>query len=454
MLKNKLLRNILLALVGGILLGTLLNYRAEQHLKPLDKTKEFFLAKNTDKQQAEKEYAEYKEKTTQEKREYKKSQASPFSLCSQIFLLLIKMIIAPLVFSVLVLGVGKIGDIKVMGRMGLKTITYFMCATLVALFIGLVIANVFKPGKRMSLELPKAGAETGIQANAQTPSHFIEHVIPSSLIKSMSENDILPIVIFSVFFGIAVGAAGDKGKSIIKVCESLSEVMFKLTDLVMKFSPLGIFGAITAVLIQQGPSVMIGYLYLIACFFGGLLFFVFVVLLSICLVFRIPFFALLSAIKEPLILAFSTASSEAAMPMTIENLEKFGISNRVVSFVLPLGYSFNLDGSIMYMTFATCFIAQAYGMDMSMADQIKMMLILLLASKGVAGVPRASLVVIAGMLATFNIPGEGLLLVIAVDQILDMGRSATNVIGNAVASAIVAKSEGELKLNHSVNKEE
>ena len=219
--------------------------------------------------------------------------------------------------------------------------------------------------------------------------------------------------------------------------------MFKVTDYVMKFAPLGIFGAIASILIQQVPGIMLGYLYLIGCFFGGLLFFIFVILFAVCQFYKIPFFKLLGAIKEPLILAFSTASSEAAMPMTIEALEKFGLGNKVVSFVLPLGYSFNLDGSIMYMTFATAFIAQAYGINMSFGDQVNMMLILLLASKGVAGVPRASLVVIAGMLSTFKIPGEGLLLVLAIDQLLDMGRSATNVIGNAVASAVIAKSENE-----------
>jgi Na+/H+-dicarboxylate symporter len=441
--KNRLLRFILIALIGGIALGTIINLSVEKKLATLDRPLSFFSANNTSPDEAKRAYETHLEKTKKEKQDYKKSIATPFNLCSQIFLLLIKMIIAPLVFSVLVLGIGKVGDIKMMGRMGVKTIAYFMCATLIALSIGLIIANVFKPGKRMSLELPKAGTETGIQANTQTASHFIEHVIPSSVIRAMAENDILPIVVFSVFFGIAVSSVGEKGKPIIKTCESLSEIMFKLTDIIMKFAPLGIFGAITAILIQQGPAIMTGYIYLIACFFGGLLFFIFVVLFLVCLAFRIPFFKLLGAIKEPAILAFSTASSEAAMPVTIENLEKFGISNRVVSFVLPLGYSFNLDGSIMYMTFATAFIAQAYGMDMSVGNQIQMMLILLLASKGIAGVPRASLVVIAGMLATFHIPSEGLLLVLAIDQILDMGRSATNVVGNAVASAVVAKSEGE-----------
>ncbi|MFN5182771.1 MAG: dicarboxylate/amino acid:cation symporter [Bacteroidota bacterium] len=443
MKKNKLLIFILIGLVLGIATGTIINLNIEPKLKKLDSIIEKYNSGKEGSEKSKKDYYLLKEKISAIKKDYKKQVAQPFNICSQIFLLLIKMIIAPLVFSVLVLGIGKISDVRTMGRIGAKTMIYFLCATIVALFIGLVIANIFQPGKHMSLELPRVGAETGIKAKSQTASNFIEHVIPSSVIKSMAENDILPIVVFSVFFGIGVSAIKERGKVILNFCESLSHVMFKVTDYVMKFAPLGIFGAIASVLIQQGPGIMLGYLYLIACFFGGLLFFIFVILFLVCKFYGIPFFKLLSHIKEPLILAFSTASSEAAMPMTIEALEKFGIGNRVVSFVLPLGYSFNLDGSIMYMTFATAFIAQAYGIQMSVADQIYMMLILLLASKGVAGVPRASLVVIAGMLSTFKIPGEGLLLVLAIDQILDMGRSATNVIGNAVASAVIAKSEKE-----------
>ncbi|HRH11611.1 MAG TPA: cation:dicarboxylase symporter family transporter, partial [Bacteroidia bacterium] len=248
---------------------------------------------------------------------------------------------------------------------------------------------------------------------------------------------------FALFFGVAIASVGQHGKPMLSLFDSLSHVMFKVTNFVMNFAPIGIFGAITAVVIQQGLDVLSGYVYLIGCFFGGLLFFVFGILFLICVLFKIKFYKLLRDIKEPILLAFSTASSESAMPKTIEALESHGISNRIVSFVLPLGYSFNLDGSIMYMTFATVFIAQSYGIDITMADQIKMMLILLVTSKGMAGVPRASLVVIAGMLGMFKIPGEGLLLLLAVDQLLDMGRSATNVVGNAVASAVVAKLEGE-----------
>lgn len=373
----------------------------------------------------------------------KKKVAANFSILSDIFLRLIKMIIAPLVLSVLIMGVAKVGDFKSVGRIGGKTIIYFTFATLLALSLGLVIVNLFEPGTVMALDKPDASADAGIKANAQDAKNFVAHVVPDSIVRVMAENEILPIVIFALFFGVAAASIGDQGKPIINLMDSLSHVMFKVTNFVMSFAPIGVFGAITAVVIQQGLDVLSGYAYLMACFFGGLLFFIFVILFLICLVCRIHFFSLLSHVKEPVLLAFSTASSESAMPKTIEQLEKFGISNRIVSFVLPLGYSFNLDGSIMYMTFATVFIAQSYGIDMTMADQIKMMLILLVTSKGMAGVPRASLVVIAGMLSMFHIPGEGLLLLLAVDQILDMGRSATNVIGNAVASAVVAKWEGE-----------
>lgn len=376
-------------------------------------------------------------------KEQKKKTASYFSILSDIFLHLIKMIIAPLVLAVLIMGVAKVGDFKSVGRIGLKTMIYFTTATLIALALGLVLVNLFEPGKVMHLDLPEANASTGIKANAQDAKNFIDHVIPESLIRSMAANDILPIVVFALFFGIAAASVGEYGKPIIRAFDSLSHVMFKVTNYVMNFAPIGVFGAITAVVIQQGLDVLSGYVYLIACFFGGLLFFVFAVLFAIATAFKVNYIRLLKDIKEPILLAFSTASSESAMPKTIEALEKHGISNRIVSFVLPLGYSFNLDGSIMYMTFATVFIAQSYGMDISTADQIKMMLILLVTSKGMAGVPRASLVVIAGMLSMFNIPGEGLLLLLAVDQLLDMGRSATNVIGNAVASAVVAKLEGE-----------
>lgn len=439
-LKNKLIGFIVIAMVIGLVVGYAINisitksYRAHY---------EQVIAGISDKTLADKVAASTKTSIDVSVRETKKRIASNYSVLSDIFLHLIKMIIAPLVLAVLVTGVAKVGDFKSVGRIGLKTMVYFTSATLVALALGLVIVNLFQPGKVMHLDLPDNKMESGVHANVQSPSNFIDHVIPESIIRSMAANDILPIVVFALFFGVAAASIGPKGLPIIKAFDSLGDVMFKVTNFVMNFAPLGVFGAITAVVIQQGLDVLGGYLYLILCFFGGLVFFVFGVLFIVCLSFKINYFALLKAIKEPVLLAFSTASSESAMPKTIEALEKFGISNRIVSFVLPLGYSFNLDGSIMYMTFATIFIAQSYGIDIGMADQINMMLILLITSKGMAGVPRASLVVIAGMLTMFKIPGEGLLLLLAVDQLLDMGRSATNVVGNAVASAVVARLEGE-----------
>ena len=365
-------------------------------------------------------------------------------ILSDIFLRLIKMIIAPLIFTTLVVGIAKVGDFKAVGRIGLKTILYFQFATALALILGLVLVNLFEPGKMMTLTLPEAGADAGVQAKALNIKDFISHIFPTSVIKSMAENEILPIVVFSLFFGIATAAIGDLGKPVVKAIDAMAHVMLKVTTYVMKFAPFGVFGALAAVVAKQGIGILSGYVYLIGCFFFGLLFFVFVILGLICLVLRIKFFKLLARLREPIILAFSTASSESAFPKTIISLERFGCSNRIVSFVLPLGYSFNLDGSIMYMTFATVFIAQAYGIDLSIQQEITMMLMLLVTSKGMAGVPRASLVVIAGTLATFNIPTEGLLLLLGIDQILDMGRSATNVVGNAVATCVVSKWEGEL----------
>lgn len=438
--RNKLIGFIIIAMIVGLVLGYFINTSIVHNKFEYNRASAESISDPGVKKLVETALQNYEEQAF---RESKKRVASNFSILSDIFLHLIKMIIAPLVLAVLVIGVAKVGDFKSVGRIGLKTLIYFTSATLIALALGLTIVNVFEPGKVMHLDKPDSTMNAGIKSSSQTPKNFIDHVIPESIIRSMASNDILPIVVFALFFGIATAAVGEHGKPIIRAFDSLSHVMFKVTNYVMNFAPLGVFGAITAVVIQQGLDVLSGYLYLILCFFGGLVFFVFVVLFLICLAFRINYFALLKDIKEPILLAFSTASSESAMPKTIEALEKHGISNRIVSFVLPLGYSFNLDGSIMYMTFATVFIAQSYGIDISMADQIKMMLILLVTSKGMAGVPRASLVVIAGMLTMFKIPVEGLLLLLAVDQLLDMGRSATNVIGNAVASAVVARLEGE-----------
>jgi Na+/H+-dicarboxylate symporter len=374
--------------------------------------------------------------------------AVKFTILSDIFLRLIKMIIAPLVFSTLVVGIAKLGDIRSLGRIGVKTFLYFQTATAVALISGLLLVNYFEPGKRMHITLPAQGTEVGIKGTTHaSPKDFITHVIPTSIVDAMAHNEILQIVIFSIFFGAAIPSLGEKGKVLVKGFDLLAHLMFTITRAVMAFAPLGVFGALAAVVGEHGLGILAGYLYLIACFFGGLLFFVFVILGGLCFAMGIPFFRLLGYIREPLLLAFSTASSEVALPRVIERLEKFGCSDRITSFVLPLGYSFNLDGSIMYMTFATMFIAQAYGIHFSFGQEVAMLLMMMVTSKGMAGVPRASLIVIAGAMTTFHIPLEGLAIILGVDQILDMGRSATNVVGNAVATVVVSKWEGELNIN-------
>ncbi|MVM30535.1 cation:dicarboxylase symporter family transporter [Spirosoma sp. HMF4905] len=368
------------------------------------------------------------------------------NILSKIFLRLIKMIIGPLVFATLVVGIAKLGDFGTVGRIGLKTLAYFYFATILSLVVGLLVVNIMRPGEVMNIpQLPVKGTDVGVTAQKMSFNTFIEHIVPTSFIDALASNEILQIVVFSIFFGIAVGAVGAQGKIMIKALDALSHIMFKITSYVMSFAPFGVLGAIAAIVAQQGLGILGGYVYLILCFFGGLLFFIFVVLAAICLVVGIPYVALLKEIRSAVILSFSTASSEASFPQTIEALRRFGCSERIISFVLPLGYSFNLDGSMLYMTFATSFIAQAYHVPLSLEQQITMMLTLMITSKGIAGVPRASLVVIAGTMSLFNLPIEGLALLLGIDQVLDMGRSATSVAGNAVATCVISKWEGEFR---------
>ncbi|UTA67044.1 dicarboxylate/amino acid:cation symporter [Emticicia sp. 21SJ11W-3] len=369
------------------------------------------------------------------------------NILSKVFLRMIKMIIGPLIFSILTVGIAKLGDFKTVGRIGAKTLGYFYFATILSLVTGLVAVNVLQPGKLMDISLPQTGTDTGIETKKMTLENFVTHLFPQSFFEALATNEILQIVVFSIFFGIATAAIGDHGKIIIKGLDAVSEVMFKIVGYVMGFAPYAVFGAVAAVIAQKGLGILGGYLYLIICFFATLAFFILVVLPIICMFAKVQYWKLLTYVKDALFLSFSTASSEASMPLQIEQLKKFGVSERIVSFVLPLGYSFNLDGSMMYMTFATGFIAQAYGVDLSIGQQVTMLLTLLITSKGIAGVPRASLVVIAGTMSLFNLPAEGLILLFAVDWLLDMGRSATSVAGNAVATAIVAKWEGELAPN-------
>lgn len=375
-----------------------------------------------------------------------KNFASNIQVLSDIFLRLVKMIIAPLVFSLLLTGIAKAGDFKTVGRIGLKTLSYFLGATLLALITGLVMVNLFKPGSALNLQAVTQSNTN--QVHRFNLRDFVSHIFPESIVKAMAQNEILPIIIFVLFFAVATAAIQERGKIILDFFDAVGHVMLKVTSYVMKLAPIGVFGATTAVITEQGLSILGAYAEIILSFFLGLLIFIFVILYGICLIARIPFFRLLAHVREPMLLAFTTASSEAAMPKVILGLERFGVSNRIVSFVLPLGYSFNLDGSIMYMIFATISIAQAYGMNISFEQQIIMMLVLMITSKGVAGVPRASLVVIAGMLTMFAIPAEGLTLLLAIDWLLDMGRACTNVIGNAVATCVVSKWEGEVIDHH------
>lgn len=385
-------------------------------------------------------------KTYQDNPDSLNAASTYLNLLSKIFLRMIKMIIGPLIFSILTVGIAKLGDFKLVGRIGAKTLGYFYFATLLSLLTGLIAVNILRPGRMMRIDLPSAGADTGIEVKKMTMENFITHLFPQSFFEALATNEILQIVVFSVFFGIATAAIGDHGKIIIKGLDAVSEVMFKIVSYVMGFAPYGVFGAVAAVIAQKGLGILGGYLYLIVCFFATLAFFILVVLPAICFFVKVPYWKLLTYVKDALFLSFSTASSEASMPLQIEQLKKFGVSERIVSFVLPLGYSFNLDGSMMYMTFAVGFIAQAYGIELTIAQQVTMMLTLLVTSKGIAGVPRASLVVIAGTMSMFNLPAEGLILLFAVDWLLDMGRSATSVAGNAVATAVVAKWEGELNM--------
>lgn len=367
-----------------------------------------------------------------------------FKLLSEIFLSLVKVIVAPLVFSLLLVGLTKSGSFGAMGRIGVKTLLYFTGATLVALTMGLIIVNVFTPGASLSVT---EAANAGVAPKPFVLRDFVLHIFPSNIIESMAKGEILQIIVFTIFFAAACTAVGEKAKIVIDFFDAVAHIMLKVTGYVMYFAPFAVFGAVSHVVTVQGLTVLGGYATIVLCFFGGLAVFLFGVLPLISLAFRFNFWRLLRLIREPMLLAFGTASSEAAMPKTISALEKFGCPDRIIGFVLPLGYSFNLDGSIMYMTFATVSIAQAYHMNLSIGQQLTMMLMLLVTSKGMAGVPRASLIVIAGMLDAFKIPIEGLTMLFAVDWLLDMGRSATNVAGNAVATAVVSRWEGALDNN-------
>ena len=370
--------------------------------------------------------------------------AGYLTIFTDLFLRLIKMIIAPLVFSTLVVGVAHMGDTSALGRIGGRTLGWFVGASLVSLTLGLVLVNLLQPGAHGGLTLPGAGEGLGLDTKAFNLHDFFVHIVPASIAEAMANNDILPIVVFSVFFGVAIVAVGDVAKPLVAGIEALVAVMLRITDYVMRVAPIAVFAAIAHAVAINGVGIIVTLGGFIGSFYIALALLWALLIGAGFVMIGPPVRRLVALIRAPALLAFSTASSEAAYPRLLEALEAFGVPRRIASFVLPLGYSFNLDGSMIYMTFATLFIAQAYGIDIPIGQQIVMVLILMVTSKGMAGVPRASLVVIAAVMGHFGIPEAGLVLILAVDHFLDMGRSATNVVGNAVAAAVVAKWEGPL----------
>jgi len=366
------------------------------------------------------------------------------SLLSDVFLRLIKMLIGPLVFSTLVVGIAHMGDAASVGRVFAKALGWFITASLISLVLGLVLANLLQPGHNLGLPLPDIGSSANLATARFTVKDFVNHLVPKSFAEAMAQNEILQIVVFSMFFGVALAALGEKGRTLVAAIDELAHVMLKITGYVMKLAPLAVFAAMAATVAVNGLEILLRFAVFMGDFYIGLIVLWGVLIGAGLLVLGPRVFKLLSLIKEPFMLSFATASSEAAYPKILDALDRFGVKRKISSFVMPMGYSFNLDGSMMYCTFATLFIAQAYDIHLSIGTQVTMLLILMLTSKGMAGVPRASLVVIAATLNQFNIPEAGLLLILGVDTFLDMGRSATNAVGNSIASAAVAKWEGEL----------
>ncbi|KZE31804.1 Na+/H+-dicarboxylate symporter [Crenobacter luteus] len=371
--------------------------------------------------------------------------AGYFSIFTDVFLRMIKMIIAPLVFATLVAGIAGMDDSRSVGRITMKAMGWFLIASITSLLIGLVMANVLTPGVGLNLPLPDAGATTELKTGALNLKDFITHMIPKSFAEAMAGNEILQIVVFSMFFGFALGALKDgPGKPVLAAIDGLAHVMLKVTGYVMLFAPVGVFAAIAAVITKQGLGVLVVYAKLLGSMYLSLALLWLALIAGGFVFLKGDVFRLIGQLRAPLLLGFATASSESAYPKVIEQLGKFGVKERISGFVLPLGYSFNLDGSIMYTSFAALFIAQVYGIELTLSQQITMLLVLLVTSKGIAGVPRASLVVVAAVLPMFGLPEAGILLILGVDHVLDMGRTVTNVLGNAIATTVVAKSEGAI----------
>lgn len=364
-----------------------------------------------------------------------------------IFLRMVKMIIAPLLFSTLVVGIAGHGDVKSIGKVGLKTLIYFEIVTTLALIIGLCVGNIFKPG----IGFGTVVSEHSLQAAAQMATTHTHHsmsgmiidMFPASVVQSMAEGNLLQIVVFSIFMALAICAVGQKAKPVLDILSSLSEVMFKFTEYVMYFAPIGIFGAVASTVGENGIGILAGYARIIFSLYFALALFVTIVLFVVCKIVRISFRSLLRAIRDPAVLAFSTASSEAALPKAMEVMEKFGVPKNIVGFVMPTGYTFNLDGSTLYLALGVLFATQIVGIHLSFEQQMMIMFALMLTSKGIAAVPRVSLVVLAGTLSSFNIPLIGVAILLGIDQILDMGRTTVNLIGNCVATVVIARWENE-----------
>jgi proton glutamate symport protein len=359
------------------------------------------------------------------------------------FLRMIKMIIAPLLFSTLVVGIAGTGDLKAMGRIGLKAIIYFEVATTIALFLGLWIVNFFQPGVGVQAPAMSTDSLKAVQSiQAHTGWDLLVSLVPTSVVDAMARGDILQLVIFSIFFGIGLAAVGERGRPLVDALESTAQVMFKFTAYVMMFAPIGVMAAISATVGKMGLGILLTLGKLVLLMYGGLIVFAVIVMGGVSVIIRVPFFTFLRAIREPFLIAFSTASSEAALPKALEVMEKFGCPKNIVGLVLPTGYSFNLDGTTLYLSLASVFVAQLFGVPMTFGQQLIMMLTLMLTSKGVAGVPRAALVVLTATLVQFKLPLEGAAILLAIDQIMDMGRTAVNVMGNCIATAVVARWEG------------
>ena len=367
------------------------------------------------------------------------------SILTDVFLRLIKMIIAPLVFATLVVGIAKMGDASTIGRVGLKTFAWFISMSFVSLLLGLVMVNILEPGVGVELTLPEVAASTGLNKSGLNLPEFVRHIFPVSIFDAMAKNEILQIVVFAVFFGVGAAGMGERADEFIRNLDMLAHIMLRITTAVMKLAPVAVFSAVSSVIAENGISILMTYGKFMLSFYTAIAALWLVIILISSLVLKNRTWRLVRMLREPALLAFTTASSEAAYPMTLERVERFGCKNKIASFVLPVGYSFNLDGSMMYCTFAAIFIAQVYGVQMELTQQLLMLLILMITSKGIAGVPRASLVVIAATLSQFNLPEAGVLLILGVDHFLDMARSATNVLGNGLATAVISKWEGELE---------